>query len=343
MSKYWLPPEWEKQSSVWLSWPHNKETWEENVLQKVEKEYLFFVEALADVVRVKLIVPNATYKEVLSKRLSITEDNIFKVDFIIAETNDAWIRDYGPDFILDKFRKKKVILNWEYNSWGEKYPPFHLDNNIPLKIGELLDLEVVSHNMVLEGGSFDVNGCGDLLTTRSCLLNPNRNPKMDIMTIEEQLKKNFGVQKVHWLEEGIKGDDTDGHIDDIVRFVNETTITYVYTDDKEHPDYEVLQKIDEQLHQLVLSSGVKPTLIKLPVPEILFFEDEILPCSYANFLITNKKVLVPTFNCLQDNEAISTLQELFKEHKVIGIPSKHIIIGLGNLHCLSKQEFEIEA
>lgn len=340
MNDFTLFPEWYEQEAIWLAWPHNTETWTTNELKKVEEEYAFFVQELLEVVKVHLLVKNDEHKTYVLGLLG--EEQVPENLYVrVLETNDAWIRDYGPDFVYDKKSGSKVLINWGYNSWGEKYLPFDLDNSIPEQIAQSMGLISLKKEMILEGGSFEVNGVGDLLTTKSCLLHTNRNPLLKIEDIEVRLAEAFGLEKIHWLTEGISGDDTDGHVDDLARFVNEDTILYLSTSDPTHPDYHTLKRIEEELQQIILCSGKKPNLIKLPIPLIVFYEGDILPCSYANFLITNKKVLVPTFNCLQDKEAISTLQRIFKDRVVVGVPSSNIIIGLGSLHCLSKHEFKL--
>lgn len=334
-----LFPEWYPQKAVWFAWPHNTETWDKSELAGVENEYIVFVKELLEVVQVNILVKSEAHKERVQSRFSTSKNE--RINFLVLKTNDAWIRDYGPDFVFCKDSRKKLILDWEYNSWGGKYPPFNSDNAVPENLSNYLELELLKEKMILEGGSFEVNGRGDLLTTKSCLLNKNRNPYLSQSEIETRLQSAFGVQKIHWLTEGISGDDTDGHIDDVARFVNEDTIVHAFTDDKEHPDYAILNQVEVELKRIVLNNGKKPCLVRLPVPDLRYYKEEILPCSYANFLITNKKILVPVFNCLEDKNAISTLGNIFEDREVVGVPCTHIIIGLGGLHCLSKHEFKL--
>lgn len=340
MSNYFMPPEWSAQKRVWLSWPQNKETWTPEDLVNVELEYRVFAKELSEVVSTNILVLDTEHEAHVSNLLKEINADFNNLIFHQIPTNDAWMRDHGPDFIWDISSKSKLILDWEYNSWGGKYPPFDNDNDVPLAISDTLDIDAITLDMVLEGGSFEVNGLGDLLTTKSCLLNKNRNPYLSREDIEENLKYYFGVKNILWLEEGIAGDDTDGHIDDFGRFVTPTTIVYASTDDENHHDYLSLKKAEEGLKHLVLADGNHPKLIKIPMPNELRYEGEILPCSYANFLITNKKVLVPIFDCTNDKTALDIIQSVFTDRNVIGIPSKNIIIGLGSLHCLSKHEFD---
>lgn len=339
MSDFWLPPEWATQRAVWLSWPQNKETWTANELQEVEKEYGYFVGELSEVVEVNVLVLGTTHQAHVESVLKGFEPDFDRIVFHQIQTNDAWMRDHGPDFVWNKSAKQKCVINWGYNSWGGKYPPFDDDNAVPDQIADRLELTSFEPDMILEGGSIEVNGRGDLLTTKSCLLNPNRNPQMSQEDIENHLRYFFGVEQIIWLESGIQGDDTDGHIDDFARFVSEDTVMHVVADPS-HPDHQALSKAKQELTKTKLSTGQSLRLIELPMPDELYYQGEILPCSYANFLITNQRVFVPVFECPKDEIALSIIQNHFKDRKVIGIPSKHIIIGLGSLHCLSKHEFD---
>ncbi len=340
MNNYFMPPEWAKQKRVWLSWPHNEATWTPEFLKKTELEYRLFAKELAEVVETNILVLDDEHEKHVKMHLNVINANTKNIVLHIIPTNDAWMRDHGPDFVWNVDDKYKIILDWQYNSWGGKYPPYDSDNDVPYLIADAIDLTSISLDMVLEGGSFEVNGKGDLLTTKSCLLNINRNPELNQEDIEENLKYYLGAKNILWLEQGIAGDDTDGHIDDIARFVNDSTIVYASTEDSNHHDYLSLQIIENGLENLVLADGTKPKLVKIPMPNQLKYEGEILPCSYANFLITNKKVLVPVFDCPNDSVALEAIQGVFPTRKVVGIPSKNIIIGLGSLHCLSKHEFD---
>ena len=338
MSNYHLPAEWHIQENVWLSWPHNLETWSEQDLPKVEWEFACFVAELSEVVRVQLLVKNDQHADYIRDLLDSFRVDLASVVCHVIPTNDAWIRDYGPDFVCDISKSKKVLINWGYNAWGGKYPPFDSDNSVNHSIVKMYDV-MESPDMILEGGSIEVNGEGDLLTTKSCLLNPNRNPHLDKQKIENELKQFLGVEKIHWLSTGIAGDDTDGHIDDFARFLNSDTIVFSYTDDVSHPDFKFYQNLKKELEAICLKSGGKPKLIPLPVPEPLYLDGDILPCSYANFLICNGKILVPTFNSVKDKQAIEVIKNLIN-FEVVGVPCSNIIKGLGSLHCLSKHEFK---
>jgi agmatine deiminase len=261
------------------------------------------------------------------------------VDFFFHPTNDAWCRDHGPAFLINpNADQKKVIVDWGYNAWGNKYPPYDLDDVIPTLIGKAFNLPVFHPGIVMEGGSVEFNGAGTVMTSTACLLNPNRNPHLNQSQIEQYLCDYYGMQQVLWVDEGIVGDDTDGHIDDTVRFVNEDTVLTVVEENKQDENYELLQHNLKQLQQMRLLNGKALNIIELPMPEELFYEDQRLPCSYANFYIANKSVIVPTFRSDRDEKALRIIQEAFPTRDVIGIDSTDIIWGLGSFHCLSQQE-----
>ncbi|MEY5069702.1 MAG: hypothetical protein RLZ47_1564, partial [Bacteroidota bacterium] len=262
-----------------------------------------------------------------------------QVEFYFHPTNDAWCRDHGPAFLINpNAAQKKVIVDWGYNAWGGKYPPFDFDDVIPTLIGKQFNIPVFHPGIVMEGGSVEFNGAGTLLTSTACLLNPNRNPHLNQDHIEHYLRNYYGVEQILWVDEGVVGDDTDGHIDDTVRFVNEDTVlTMVETDPKDE-NYALLQHNLQQLKQMRLLNGKQLNIVELPMPDAVIWEDQRLPASYANFYISNKHVIVPTFRCAKDDVALSIIQSCFKDREVIGIDSTEIIWGLGSFHCLSQQE-----
>src|SRR5690606_6463951 len=259
--------------------------------------------------------------------------------FFLHPTNDAWCRDHGPAFLINPEADiKKVIVDWGYNAWGNKYPPFDLDDVIPTLIGKSQNIPVYNPGIVMEGGSVDFNGKGTWLTSTCCLLNKNRNPQLNQKQIEQYLIDYYGVEQILWVEDGIVGDDTDGHIDDTVRFVNEDTVVTVIEEKKEDDNYELLQNNLKQLKQMRLLNGKQLNIIELPMPDAVVYDNMRLPASYANFYIANNSVIVPTFKCKQDEKALQILQDCFTDRKVIGIDSTEIIWGLGSFHCLSQQE-----
>jgi agmatine deiminase len=231
-----------------------------------------------------------------------------------------------------------MIVDWGYNAWGGKYPPFDLDDVIPTLIAKHYTIPVEHPGIVMEGGSVEFNGKGTLLTTRACLLNPNRNPELNQKQIEEYLINYYGVDHILWLGDGIIGDDTDGHIDDLTRFVNADTVVTIVEENKKDENYEILQDNLKELKTLRLETGKQLNIVELPMPSPVVYEDQRLPASYANFYISNKYVVVPTFRDKNDDRALSILQGCFKDRSVIGIDSTDIIWGLGSFHCLSQQE-----
>jgi agmatine deiminase len=273
--------------------------------------------------------------------LSDENVNMQQVEFFFHPTNDAWCRDHGPAFIINPNKKQKAIVDWGYNAWGNKYPPYDLDDVVPTLIGNHFNLPVFHPNIVMEGGSVEFNGKGTLLTSKSCLLNPNRNPQLNQQQIENYLQQYYGVEQILWVDEGIEGDDTDGHIDDTVRFVNEDTVLAVIEEDKEDENYEPLQKNLKQLSAMRLLNGRQLNIIELPMPDEVIYETQKLPASYANFYIANNVVVVPVYNCDKDDVALELIQQCFPSRKIIGINSVDIIWGLGSFHCLSQQEPKI--
>jgi len=266
--------------------------------------------------------------------------NMSNIRFHNFPTNDAWCRDHGPAFVINEKLGKKAIVDWSYNAWGGKYP-YVLDDKIPSLIANELGLEVFKNNIIMEGGSVDFNGKGTLITTKACLLNENRNPNLNQSQIEENLIKYYGVENIIWLGDGIDGDDTDGHVDDLTRFINEDTVVTVVEGDKMDENYSPLQENLKLLSKSRLENGKQLNIVELIMPEPVIWEEQRLPASYANFYIANDSVIVPVFNSKNDNKAIYTLEECFKDRKVIGIDSTEIIWGLGSFHCLSQQEPKI--
>jgi agmatine deiminase len=265
--------------------------------------------------------------------------DLAKVQFFKHPTNDAWCRDHGPAFLINpNAEQKKMIVDWGYNAWGGKYPPFDLDDNIPTLIAQHYNIPVVYPGIVMEGGSVEFNGKGTVLTTTSCLLNPNRNPHLSRPEIEQYLHRYYGVENILWLGDGIVGDDTDGHIDDLTRFVNETTVVTVIEENKTDENFSVLQENLKTLKKLRLENGKPMDIVELPMPAAVVYDDMRLPASYANFYIGNKYVLVPTFRDKNDDRALQILQSCFPDRKVVGLDSVDIIWGLGSFHCLSQQE-----
>ncbi|MCF8319360.1 MAG: agmatine deiminase family protein [Sphingobacteriaceae bacterium] len=335
---YRFPAEFEQHEATWLSWPHKEASWP-GKLDAVYPYYAQFVKALAESEKVRINVADEAMKNFALGHLSAAGVNLEHVAFFFHPTNDAWCRDHGPAFLVNpKAVQKKVIVDWGYNAWGGKYPPFDLDDIIPTLIGKEFDIPVFHPGIVMEGGSVEFNGAGTLLTSTACLLNPNRNPHLNQEQIEEYLLNYYGVDQILWVDEGVVGDDTDGHIDDTVRFVNENTVLTVVEENPADENYDLLQHNLKQLKGMRLLNGQALNIIELPMPDAVVYEDQRLPASYANFYIANTSVIVPTFRCAKDEKALEIIQSCFPSRKVIGIDSTEIIWGLGSFHCLSQQE-----
>ncbi|HWZ35812.1 MAG TPA: agmatine deiminase family protein [Mucilaginibacter sp.] len=335
-----FPAEWAKHKATWLSWPHKEESWPGKIMS-IYPQYCAFIKALTAGELVRIIVKDERMAAFAKEQLLLVGADLHKIEFFEFGTNDAWCRDHGPAFLINPKTREKAIIDWGYNAWGGKYPPFDLDDVIPTKIGKHYGLEVYHPGIVMEGGSVDFNGKGTILTTTACLLNPNRNPHLNQRQIEEYLYNYYGAAQVLWLGDGIVGDDTDGHIDDITRFVNEDTVVTVVEEDKNDDNYHLLQENIDVLKTMRLLNGKQLNIIELPMPDAVIYEDQRLPASYANFYIGNAAVVVPTYRCDKDEKALQILQDCFPDRKVIGIDSTDIIWGLGSFHCLSQQEPEI--
>jgi agmatine deiminase len=308
-------------------------------LDAVYPYYAQFVKALAESEKVRINVADEAMKNFALGHLNAAGVNLEHVAFFFHPTNDAWCRDHGPAFLVNPdAEQKKVIVDWGYNAWGGKYPPFDLDDVIPTLIGKEFNIPVFHPGIVMEGGSVEFNGAGTLLTSTACLLNPNRNPHLNQEQIEEYLRNYYGVDQILWVDEGVVGDDTDGHIDDTVRFVNENTVLTVVEENPADENYELLQHNLKQLKAMRLPNGQALNIIELPMPDAVVYDDQRLPASYANFYIANTSVIVPTFRCAKDEKALQIIQSCFPTRKVIGIDSTEIIWGLGSFHCLSQQE-----
>ena len=335
-----FPAEWHPHKATWLSWPHKEESWPGKIVT-VYPKYCEFIKALTEGEIVRINVKDEQMAAFAKQQLQLVDVDLHRVEFFEFETNDAWCRDHGPAFLINNEIKQKVIVDWGYNAWGGKYPPFDLDDVIPTKIAQHYGISVFHPGIVMEGGSVDFNGKGTVLTTTACLLNKNRNPHLNQQQIEEYLHNYYGTEQVLWLGDGIVGDDTDGHIDDITRFVTEDSVVTVVEENKNDENYHILQDNLQQLKTMRLLNGKQLDIIELPMPDAVIHEDQRLPASYANFYIGNSAVVVPTYRCKNDDRALEILQGCFADRKVIGIDSTDIIWGLGSFHCLSQQEPEV--
>jgi agmatine deiminase len=335
---YYFPAEFAPHQSTWLSWPHKEASWPGKI-DSIFPSYIEFIKKLSRFESVSINVVDAIMENSARNLLLQNNADLSNVFFHIHPTNDAWCRDHGPAFLLNKNDKsKKAIVDWNYNAWGNKYPPFDLDDVIPTLIGKKLGLPVFNPGIIMEGGSVDFNGAGTVITSTACLLNPNRNPHLSQIEIEEYLINFYGQEQVLWVDEGIVGDDTDGHIDDTVRFINEDTVVTVVEENINDDNYPLLQHNLTQLRKMRLLNGKQLNILELPMPDDVIWEDQRLPASYANFYIANNQVIVPTFRGPKDEKAIHILETCFPNREIVGIDSTDIIWGLGSFHCLSQQE-----
>lgn len=336
---YHFPAEWERHAATWLSWPHNKETWPGQRLNGIMPSYMQFIKEISAGEMVRINVADQAMKEQVLRQLDKYEIDHDKIQFFYHPTNDAWCRDHGPAFLINaQSDQRKAIVDWEYNAWGEKYPPFDLDNQIPKKVARALNVPVYSPGIIMEGGAVEFNGKGVLMTTESCLLNKNRNPHLTKAEIERYLVEFYGIDEIIWLKMGIAGDDTDGHIDDLARFVNSDTVVAVYENDRADDNYKILKDNIKQLNRVRLLNEKQLNVVEMPMPSPVYSEGLRLPATYANFYISNNSVIVPTYHCEFDEMVMKLFSELFQDRKIVGIDSVQIIWGLGSFHCLSQQE-----
>lgn len=335
-SNYRMPAEWEPHQATWLSWPHKRASWP-GKFAPVEPLMVRAVAALSGSELVRINVLDQKHEQHVAALLE-GQANAANVRFHRFPTNDAWCRDHGAIFVTDPASAAPLVaLDFRFNSWGDKYPPYDLDDAIPPQMAEALGIPCERIEMVLEGGSIDVNGAGALLTTEQCLLHPNRNPSMDRGAIEAQLKARLGVSQILWLGEGIVGDDTDGHIDDLTRFVAADTVATVVESDRRDDNYEMLAENRERLATLRLADGRSLKVLEMPMPRPVEFEGDRLPASYANFYIGNKVVLMPAFNDPSDALNERLLAAAFPGRRIVALDCTDLVLGLGTFHCLTQQ------
>jgi agmatine deiminase len=342
---YRMPAEWEPHAATWLSWPRREGISFPDSFDRVLPTLRAMIEALIESEQVCINVCNGAHEA--EARGGLQRLPMERISFHRVPTNEPWCRDHGPIFLtrdLDPTsatgrirRAELAIVDWDYNAWGNKYPPFDLDEVVPTRLAQILNVPVFYPRMILEGGAIDVNGAGALLTTESCLLNPNRNPNLRREEIAQRLRDFLGVREILWLGDGIAGDDTDGHIDDLARFVSERTVVTVVEDDPQDDNYAALQENLARLLELK-TGGRTIDIVTLPMPKKIVREGLRLPASYANFYIANTCVLVPTFADSADEVALSILSERFPSRRVIGIDCRELIWGLGTFHCLTQQQ-----
>ena len=334
---YSMPAEWEVHEATWISWPRADGQSFPESYQRVVPTLVAMATAIAESETLRINVSGPEQENEIITLLSDVAP-MEHIEFYGNPTNEPWCRDHGPIFVTRIESPRLAINDFGYNAWGGKYPPFDLDDVVPTRIARHFGLPLFEPSFILEGGSIDPNGAGTLLTTESCLLNPNRNPSLSKEQIEQGLRDYLGVEKILWLGDGIEGDDTDGHVDDITRFVSRDTVLTVVEPNKSDPNHLPLQENLERLRGMSLSDGTPLKVVELPMPPRIDREGLRLPASHANFYIANTSVLLPTFGGASDQAAITILQDLFPSRKIVPIDCRELIWGLGAFHCLTQQQ-----
>ena len=326
-----MPAEWEPHEATWIAWPHNRDDWPGR-FAPIPWVFAEIVRKLARVERVRILIQDDRLQQQARRILERAGAPLESVEYFICPTNRIWTRDYGPIFVKNH-RGETSITGWRFNAWA-KYDDWQLDASVPAFVSKQIGLPVRCGEMVLEGGSIDVNGGGLLLTTEECLLSDvqARNPGMTRAQVEARLGEHLGVRRVIWLGRGIAGDDTHGHVDDIARFVSRDTVVAAWEEDRSDANHEPLR----ENAAILRAAGLR--VVKLPMPRPLVFDGRRLPASYANFYIANGLLLVPTFNDANDRIALGILARLFPDCEVVGINCTELIWGLGALHCMTQQQ-----
>lgn len=348
---YIFPPEWHPHVGTWFSWPRPEGISFPDKYHTVPANLAAIIREIAPREQVHINVPNGNYEYLVRQQLKENDCSpacLKNVFFHFIKTNESWCRDHGPAFVLKKKRggpsgasagHSAAVVDWGFNAWGGKYPPYDDDDAVPTRVAEELKLPVFYPGIVMEGGAVDFNGAGTVLTTESCLLNKNRNPKMSRKQIEQYLKDYYGQKHVAWLGDGIAGDDTDGHVDDLARFIGPTTIATTVEDDPRDENYKVLQDNLKRLKALRSPDGRPFDIIELPMPGVVEHNGQRLPATYVNFYFVNGALLVPIYrHKANDRRALETLRKHLPGRQVIGIDCVELIWGLGAIHCLTQQQ-----
>ena len=338
---YFFPAEWHPHTATWFSWPRPEGISFPGKYHTVPENLARIMCEIQSREQVHINVPNENYEFLVRQQLKEHGCPTRNVFFHFIRTNESWCRDHGPAFVLRKKRSGKseaAVVDWGFNAWGGKYPPYDDDDAVPTRIAEELKLPVFYPRIVMEGGAVDFNGAGTVMTTESCLLNKNRNPKLSKKQIERYLKDYYGQKHVVWLGDGIAGDDTDGHIDDLARFISPTTIVTTVEEDPKDENYAVLQDNLKRLRTIRDQDGRPFDIVTIPMPGVVEHDGQRLPATYANFYFVNGALLVPTYRHKNDKRAIAMLQKHLPNHKVIGIDCVELIWGLGAVHCLTQQQ-----
>jgi agmatine deiminase len=337
---YRMPAEWEPHAATWFTWPRPDGISFPDKYETVPPVYAELIRHLVQVEEVNINVWNAEMEARVREVLARHKTPLERVRFHYFPAYEPWCRDHGPIFLVRERegQRQRAVVDWGYNAWGGKYPPFDLDDAVPQHVARLRRLPLFSPGIVMEGGSIELNGRGTVLTTEACLLHPNRNPHLNQSQIEEYLRDYLGVTNVLWLGHGIVGDDTDGHIDDLTRFVNPGTVVTMLEDDPMDENYRPLQDNLGRLRTLRDQDGRPLRVVPLPMPGVVEHAGQRLPASYANFYVANGLVLVPTFRRPNDRRALEILQREFPDRRVVGVDSTELIWGLGSFHCITQQE-----
>ena len=327
-----MPAEWETHTGTWFSWPQNRETWPHG-LEAAERALAEAVRLISAGETVHLNVLDESHRTHVHDLVGATGN----VEYHLIPTNDAWCRDHGATFVVDE-RGGRYAVDWGYNAWGGKYPPFDLDRQVASRMAEVLDIPVLDSDWTMEGGGLEPNGAGTIMTTGSCMLNPNRNPGRTRAGAESELARLLGARHVIWLEGELRGDDTDGHIDNLARFVSEDSVVVPSAPgDTDHKA--MFDGLANEISSASTADGNSLRVVRLPHPEPVRWAGNRLPASYANFYIANTVVLVPAYRCDADAEAVRVLSRLFPDREVVGIDCVEIVRGLGAIHCLSQTLF----
>lgn len=334
---YVMPAEWAPHQATWISWPHNRDSWP-GKFEPIEPVMVRFVAAVSAHEVVRINVLDGAHEKHVGTLLE-GHANAANVRFHRFPTNDAWCRDHGAIFVTRDGAEgpEGLALDFRFNSWGGKYPPYDLDDAVPPQMASAVGVRCESIDMVLEGGSIEVNGAGVLMTTEQCLLHPNRNPSMTRADIESRLRNCLGVSQIIWLGEGIVGDDTDGHIDDLTRFVAEDVVVTVVERDQSDENHDALAANRERLDTVRLLDGRPLKVLEMQMPAPVLYDGDRLPASYANFYIGNRSVIMPAFNDPADAAACRVLSACFPGREVVPIDCTDLVLGLGTFHCLTQQ------
>ncbi len=358
---YTFPAEWEKQEATWFSWPRPEGISFPGKYHTIPENLGRIIRVIAEHQWVYINVPNENWAFIVRGVLDDAGADLTRIKFFYIPTNENWCRDHGPAFVINPKTKKRAIVDWGFNAWGGKYPPYDADDRVPTEIAKAFGLPVfypqkpsstgvppvagihgrdarATDLVIMEGGAVEFNGVGTVLTTTDCLLNKNRNPDLSKQEVEQYLKDYYGQSHVLWLTGGIEGDDTDGHVDDLARFISPTKIVVAIEDDPKDDNYKVLKRARKQLEALRDQSGRPFEIVEIPMPAPVEHDGERLPATYINFLFINGACLVPTFGPkATDKKALAILQSHLPKHQVIGIDCRELIWGLGAIHCLTQQ------